>query len=101
MTVKNGMRPVHPGEILREEMEALDLSANALSTALKVPVNRMTLTINDQRGVSADTALGLSRFFATTPNQWINLQNTWELRQAKIDKGAKIAEQANPLKSAV
>ena len=95
------MRPVHPGEILREEMEALDLSANALSTALKVPVNRMTLTINGQRGVSADTALGLSRFFATTPNQWINLQNTWELRQAKIDKGAKITEQVIPLKSAV
>ena len=101
MTVKKGMSPAHPGEILREEMEALDLSANALSTALKVPVNRMTLTINGQRGVSADSALRLSRFFATTPNLGINLQNTWELRQAKIDQDAKIAEQAMPLKSAV
>ena len=76
MAVKNGMRPVHPGEILREEMEALDLSANALSNALNVPVNRMTLIINGQRGVSADTALRLSRFFGTTPNLWINLQKT-------------------------
>ena len=67
------MMPVHPGEILREEMEALDLSANALSNALNVPVNRMTLIINGQRGVSADTALRLSRFFGTTPNLWINL----------------------------
>ena len=76
MTVKNGMMPVHPGEILREETEALDLSANALSTALKVPVNRMMLIINGQRGVSADTALRLSRFFAATPNLGINLQKT-------------------------
>ena len=101
MTVKNGMRPAHPGEILREEMEAPDHSANSLSTALKVLANRMTLIINGQRGVSADSALRLSRFFGTTPNLWINLQKTWELRQAKIDKGAKIAEQAIPLKSAV
>ena len=101
MTVKNGMRPAHPGEILREDMESLDLSTNALSTALKAPVNRMTLIINGQRGVSANSALRLSRFFATTPNPWINLRKTWELRQAKIDQDAKIAEQAIPLKSAV
>lgn len=101
MTVKNGMRPAHPGEILREEMEVLDLSANPLSNALNVPVNRMTLIINGQRGVSADLALRLSRFFGTTPNLGINLQKIWELRQAKIDQDAKIAEQAIPLKSAV
>lgn len=101
MVVKNGMMPVHPGEILREEMEVLDLSANALSKALNVPVNRITLIINGQRGVSADTALRLSRFFGTTPNLWINLQKTWELRQAEIDKGAEIAEKVTPLKSAV
>ena len=96
MTVKNGMMPVHPGEILREEIEALDLSANALSKSLNVPVNRMTLIINGQRGVSADTALRLSRFFGTTPNLWINLQKTRELRQAQINRGAKTAEQVIP-----
>ena len=77
-------------------MEALDLSANALSKALNVPVIRMTLIINGQRGVSADTALRLSRFFGTTPNLWINLQKTRELRQAQINRGAKTAEQVIP-----
>ena len=101
MAVKNGMMPVHTGEILREEMEVRDLSANALSKALNVPVNRITLIINGQRGVSTDTALRLSRYFGTTPNLWINLQKTWELRQAEIDKGAEIAEQVTPLKSEI
>ena len=93
--------PVHPGEILREEMEARGLSANTLLKALNVPVNRITLIMNGQRGVSADTALRLSRFFGTTPNLWINLQKTWELRQAEIAKGAEIAEQVTPFKSVV
>ena len=96
MTVKNGMMPVHPGEILREEIEALDLSANELSKSLNVPVNRMTLIINGQRAVSADSALRLSRFFGTTPNLGINLQKTRELRQAQINRGAKTAEQVIP-----
>ena len=99
MTFRNGMMPVHPGEILREEMEALDLSANALSKMLNVPVNRITLILNGQRGISADTALRLSIFFGTTPNLWMNLQKTWELRRAEIEKSAEIAKQVTPLKS--
>ena len=58
MNAKNGMRPVHPGEILREELDEFGLSANALSKALGVPVNRVTMILNGQRGVSADTASG-------------------------------------------
>ena len=92
MDAKNGMRPVHPGEILREEIEAMGLSANALSKALGVPVNRITMILNGQRGVSADTALRLARYFGTTPQLWLNLQKTWELRRAEIDKGREIAE---------
>ena len=84
MTFRNGMMPVHPGEILRDEMEAIDLSANALSKMLNVPVNRITLILNGQRGISADTALRLAIFFGTTPNLWMNLQKTWELRRAEI-----------------
>ena len=61
------MRPVHPGEILRDELQALDLSANALSQALDVPVNRITAILNGQRGVTPDTALRLARYFGTTP----------------------------------
>ena len=86
MNIKNGMRPVHPGEILRDELDALGLSANALSKALDVPVNRITAILNGQRGVTANTALRLARYFGTTPQVWLNLQKTWELRREEIDE---------------
>ena len=69
MSVSNGMRPVHPGEILREELDELGLSANALAKALDVPTNRITAILRGQRGVTADTALRLARYFGTTPNR--------------------------------
>ena len=100
MNAKNGMRPVHPGEILREELDELGLSANALSKALDVPVNRVTAILNGRRGVSADTALRLARYFGTTPQLWMNLQKTWELRRAEIETGREIAERVTPRQSA-
>ena len=100
MNAKNGMRPVHPGEILREELDELGLSANALSKALGVPVNRVTMILNGQRGVSADTALRLARYFGTTPQLWLNLQKTWELRQAEIESGREIADRVTPRRAA-
>ena len=96
MNVSSGMRPVHPGEILREELEELGLSANALSKELGVPVNRVTMILKGQRGVSADTALRLARYFGTTPQLWLNLQKTWELRCAEIASGTQIAERITP-----
>ncbi len=98
--MKNGMRPVHPGEILRDELDALDLSANALASALNVPVNRVTMILKGQRGVSADTALRLGRYFGTTPQLWLNLQKTWELRKAEIEAGSEITERITPRQSA-
>ena len=86
------MRPVHPGDVLRDELDELGLSASALSKALGVPVNRVTMILNGQRGVSADTALRLGRYFGTTPQLWMNLQKTWELRQAEITVGREIAK---------
>ena len=96
MNVMNGMRPVHPGEILRDELDEFRLSANALSKALGVPVNRVTMILNGQRGVSADTALRLARYFGSTPQLWMNLQSAWELRQAEIAAGRKIAKCVTP-----
>ena len=96
MNAKNGMRPVHPGEILRDELDELGLSANALSKALGVPVNRVTMILGGQRGVSADTALPLARYFGTTPQLWLNLQKAYELRQAEIASGDEIAERVTP-----
>ena len=100
MNAKNGMRPVHPGEILREELDGLGLSAHALSKALGVPVNRVTAILNGRRGVSADTALRLARYFGTTPQLWMNLQKTWELRRAEIALGREISERVTPRQSA-
>ena len=100
MNARNGMKPVHPGEILRGELDVLGLSASALSKALGVPVNRVTMILNGQRGVSADTALRLAHYFGTTPQLWLNLQKTWELRRAEIAAGREIAECVKPLQSA-
>ena len=92
MIVSNGMRPVHPGEILGEELEELGLSANALAKALDVPTNRVTAILKGQRGVTADTALRLARYFGTTPQLWQNLQKAFELRVAEIESGPQIEE---------
>ncbi len=100
MDTKNGMRPVHPGEILREELDVLGLSANAVARALGVPVNRITQILHGQRGVTADAALRLARYFGTTPQLWLNLQQTWELRCAEIETGAQIAARVQPRRTA-
>ena len=99
MSAKNGMRPVHPGEILREELGELGLSASALSKTPGVPVNRVTMILTDQRGVSADTALRLARYFGTTPQSWMNLQTTCERRQAELEAGREIAKSMTPRRS--
>ena len=90
------MRPVHPGEILAEEMEELGLSANALAGVLGVPTNRITAILKGQRGVTADTALRLSRYLGTTPQLWLNLQKTFELRVAEAESGKDIADRVQP-----
>ena len=90
------MRPVHPGEILREELEELSLSANTLAEKLGVAANRITEILRERRGVSADTALRLARYFGTTPKVWINLQKEYELRTAEIRVGRKIAASVKP-----
>ena len=100
MSVSNGMRPVHPGEILGEELEELGLSANALAKALDVPTNRVTAILKGQRGITADTALRLSRYFGTTPQLWQNLQKTFELRVAEIESGKHIEERVQPRETA-
>ena len=84
--VKNGMRPVHPGEILLEEfMKGSNppINANTLAKALEVPANRITAVIKGQRGITGDTAVRLAAFFNTTAEFWMNLQKTYELRLAE------------------
>lgn len=74
----------HPGQLLSSEfMEPHELTANALANALHVPANRVTAILKGQRGITADTALRLARYFGTTPDFWLNLQKDFELRQAR------------------
>ena len=100
MDARNGMRPVHPGEVLQEQLDEIGLSASALSKALDVPVNRITLILRGQRSVTADTALRLARYFGTTPELWLNLQKTWELRRAEIESGQQIIKRVKPRQTA-
>ena len=86
--------------MLRDELDELGMSASALSKALDVPVNRMTMILNGQRGVSADTAPRLARYFGATPQFWLNLQKTWELRKAETEAGSEILKCVKPLKLA-
>ena len=89
--VKNGMRPVHPGEVLREEFLAeLGMSANALAKALSVPAPRVNDIVRERRGITADTALRLARYFDSSPQFWLNLQAAYDLRLAEIAAGKKI-----------
>jgi addiction module HigA family antidote len=89
----------HPGEILREDfMMPLGLSANALSRALDVPPNRITSIIaeKDPRAVTPDTALRLARYFGTTPELWLNLQQAYDLSVAITQHGARINDVVRP-----
>jgi addiction module HigA family antidote len=91
--IKNGMRPVHPGEILLEEfLKPSDppINANMLAKALDVPPNRITAIIKSQRGITGDTAVRLATFFNTTAEFWMNLQKTYELRLAEQALPAKV-----------
>ena len=83
----NRMRPIHPGEILLEEyLKPMDMSANALATAMDVPANRISAILSGERGISADSALRLSVAFGTTVQFWLNLQQNYELRVEEQNK---------------
>ena len=82
--------PIHPGEILAEELRELNVSATELARQLKVPPNRITGIINGTRSVSADTALRLGHWFGTSAAFWLNLQKAYELRLAENANGPEI-----------
>ena len=88
---KNGMRPVPPGEILNEEfLKPLGLTANALAKAIGVPPNRITAILKDERGITGDTAIRLGTFFKTSAEFWMNLQMTYDLRNAEKALPARV-----------
>jgi len=94
---KNGMRPVHPGEVLREDfLKPLGMSANALAKALRVPAPRINDVVRGRRGVSADTAMRLARYFGGDARSWLNLQTAHDLRVAEISNAKRVAREVSP-----
>ena len=95
---KNGMRPVHPGEILLEDyIKPLGISVRALSLALHVPYSRLREVVDGNRGVSADTALRLERYFGSEAQGWLNLQTAYDLRVAEKLNAKTIHKEIAPL----
>lgn len=92
------MRPVHPGEILREEyLVPLGMTANALSLALRVPAPRINDIVRERRAITPDTALRLARYFDTTPEFWLNLQSAFDLKRAEQKLGQTIQREIQPM----
>ena len=90
---KKLLPPVHPGEILREEfMVPMELSSNALARAIHVTPARINEIVNEQRGITADTALRLARYFGTDAQTWLNLQQNYELECARRSLGDALGQ---------
>ena len=97
---KNGMRPVHPGEVLIENyIKRMGVSVRAIAFALHVPYSRLSEITKGQRGVTDDTALRLERYFGSGAQGWMNLQSSYDLRVAERAAGKRIATAIKPLRS--
>lgn len=96
-SIRNGLRPVHPGEILREEyLVPLSMSANALAHALNVPASRINDIVLERRGVTVDTAMRLVRYFGGDVQTWMHLQTAYEVKVAEKELAARIAKEVLP-----
>ncbi len=95
--VTNRMRPVHPGEILREEyLVPLGMSANALAGALHVTASRINDIVRERRGITPDTALRLARYFGNDAQTWMNLQLIYDMKIAERDIAGQIEREVEP-----
>ncbi len=82
--------PIHPGKILKADMDELGISINQLGRDLRVPVNRLSLIVNGRRGITADTALRLARYFDTSALYWMNLQSLYDVEAIGAEKREEI-----------
>lgn len=94
------MRPIHPGEVLREEyLIPYGMTANALATALRVPATRTNAIVREKRGITPDTALRLARYFGRDAQSWLNLQSTYDLKKSRKELFKKIKKEVLPYQS--
>jgi addiction module HigA family antidote len=95
--MKKKLEPIHPGEILSEDfLKPMEISINRLARDIAVPPGRISEIVNGKRGISADTALRLARFFGTSPDVWLGLQLEYDLRVAKRTSGMEIEKRIHP-----
>lgn len=96
----NGMRPVHPGEVLREEfLEPLGITPAALARALHVSAPTINDIVRERRGITADTAIRLGRYFDTSAQFWMNLQTEYALATTYAEAGEEIEHEVEPLRA--
>jgi addiction module HigA family antidote len=96
MKAKSRIQPVHPGDFLREELAERGISMNQLARDIRIPMSRVSLIVNGRRGITADTALRLGLYFGTSPELWLNLQNTYDLAIVRLGSAEKIAREVIP-----
>jgi addiction module HigA family antidote len=101
MVTKRQQTPIHPGEILAEDVLAeLEMNARQLGDALGVPPNRISEILRGRRSITAETALRLGRWLGTTPEFWLNLQQAYDLETAKLERGVEIERTVTPRSAA-
>ena len=99
MAFKNGMRPVHPGEILREEyLKPLNMTVNTLAKRLSIPTSHLNDIVLERREVTPDTAMRLARCFGGDARSWLDLQTVHDLRVAEMNKAKKIERTVEPFR---
>jgi addiction module HigA family antidote len=92
--------PIHPGEIVAEDLRDLGVSLNELARALRVPMNRISAIVNGRRAITADTAMRLARYFGTSSQYWMNLQTSHDLAVAEQARGEQIEREVLPRRAA-
>lgn len=92
--------PVHPGDILAEALDDLDMSMNRLAKAIGVPANRINAIVAGTRSITGETALRLGRYFGTTAEYWLNLQTRYDLEMARDEFEERIAREVKPRSAA-
>ena len=92
--------PIHPGRILKEDLDDASVSMNRLARDIRVPMNRVSAIVNGKRAITADTALRLARYFGTSAQYWLNLQAAYDLHLAEQESAARIEREVLPLSAA-
>ena len=96
MARKRKLPPIHPGELLRDELKEIGVSLNELARALRVPMNRISAIVNRKRAITVDTAMRLARYFGTSPQYWLNLQIAYDLEVARQEIQPRIEMEVLP-----